>query len=266
MRMKKSSEHMPSASHAAPSVAASGPASPGVAARAAGKGPEREQGRESTRQRLLEAAGMVFAEHGYDRATGKEICDLAGANPAAINYHFGGKDKLYAAALHEAHRRFLTAEDLRASVPAGAPPAERVGIIIRDLLSNLLSTDPSAWQLKLMTQEMMRPTPFLDELVRAEIVPKSMFLRAAVSELLGLPDGHARVQLSCMNIISMCLSMYLNREIFRRVFPSLALSAEGLELLTAHTLTFVTGGLRQVAAASSEPSGLAPGAAPQETP
>ncbi|WMW64451.1 CerR family C-terminal domain-containing protein [Nitratidesulfovibrio liaohensis] len=208
----------------------------------------REQGRESTRQRLLEAAGIAFAEHGYDRATGKEICERAGANPAAINYHFGGKDKLYAAALHEAHRRFLTAEDIRAALPPGTPPAERVGIIIRDLLSNLLTTDPSAWQLKLMTQEMMRPTPFLDELVRAEIVPKSMFLRGAVAELLGRPDSHPAVQLSCMNIISMCLTQYLNREIFRRVFPDLILSADGLELLTAHTLSFVTGGLRQVAA------------------
>lgn len=223
----------------------------------------REQGRESTRQRLLEAAGMVFAEHGYDRATGKEICERAGANPAAINYHFGGKDKLYAAALHEAHRRFLTAEGLRASLPPGTPAAERVGIIIRDLLSNLLTTDPSAWQLKLMTQEMMRPTPFLDELVRAEIVPKSMFLRAAVAELLGRPDSHPSVQLSCMNIIALCLSQYLNREIFRRVFPALALSADGLELLTAHTLSFVTGGLRQVAATLPG----APGAPlPQETP
>ncbi len=135
-----------------------------------------------------------------------------------------------------------------------------MGIIIRDLLSNLLTTDPSAWQLKLMTQEMMRPTPFLDELVRAEIAPKSMFLRGAVSELLGRPDSHPSVQLSCMNIIAMCLSLYLNREIFRRVFPGLALSADGLELLTAHTLAFVTGGLRQVAA-------IAPGPPlPQETP
>ncbi len=208
----------------------------------------REQGRESTRQRLLDAAGMVFAEHGYDRATGKEICERAGANPAAINYHFGGKDKLYAAALHEAHRRFLTAEDLRASLPPGMPPAERVGVIIRDLLSNLLTTDPSAWQLKLMTQEMMRPTPFLDELVRAEIAPKSMFLRGAVAELLGRPDSHPSVQLSCMNIIALCLSQYLNREIFRRVFPDLDLSGDALELLTAHTLSFVTGGLRQVVA------------------
>lgn len=210
------------------------------------QGASPEQGRESTRQRLLEAAGMVFAEHGYDRATGKEICERAGANPAAINYHFGGKDKLYAAALHEAHRRFLTAEDLRASLPPGTPPAERVGIIIRDLLSNLLTTDPSAWQLKLMTQEMMRTTPFLDELVRAEIAPKSMFLRGAVAELLDRPDSHSSVQLSCMNIIALCLSQYLNREIFRRVFPDLDLSADGLELLTAHTLSFVTGGLRQV--------------------
>ena len=48
-----------------------------------------------TRQRLLDAAIQVFARCGFDDASTREICALAEANPAAINYHFGSKEALW---------------------------------------------------------------------------------------------------------------------------------------------------------------------------
>ena len=69
--------------------------------------PVREDGVQ-TRQRLLEIAGQIFAQRGYARTTSKEICKRAGANIAAVNYHFGGKEGLYAAVLEEAHARLVS--------------------------------------------------------------------------------------------------------------------------------------------------------------
>ncbi|HYC55587.1 MAG TPA: helix-turn-helix domain-containing protein, partial [Candidatus Binatia bacterium] len=51
---------------------------------------------QETRRRLLEAAGVVFAEHGFHSATIKEITDRAGAALASVNYHFRDKGELYA--------------------------------------------------------------------------------------------------------------------------------------------------------------------------
>ncbi|MGA9754367.1 MAG: TetR family transcriptional regulator, partial [Desulfobaccales bacterium] len=52
-----------------------------------------------TRQRLLEAAGEVFAKKGFRNTTIREICRRARANLAAVNYHFGDKERLYLAVL-----------------------------------------------------------------------------------------------------------------------------------------------------------------------
>jgi AcrR family transcriptional regulator len=48
-----------------------------------------------TSKKLLAAASEVFAQKGYRDATISEICERAGANVAAVNYHFGDKETLY---------------------------------------------------------------------------------------------------------------------------------------------------------------------------
>ena len=56
---------------------------------------------DDTQAKLLEAAGQVFAEVGFQAATVREICARAGANVAAVNYHFGDKMGLYIEALRQ---------------------------------------------------------------------------------------------------------------------------------------------------------------------
>lgn len=47
-----------------------------------------------TRSALLRAATYVFADRGFDAATLREVTRVAGANVAAVNYHFRSKDEL----------------------------------------------------------------------------------------------------------------------------------------------------------------------------
>lgn len=48
----------------------------------------------STRIALLAAAESLFLTNGFDNVSVRAICAAADANPAAVHYHFGSKDRL----------------------------------------------------------------------------------------------------------------------------------------------------------------------------
>lgn len=52
---------------------------------------------ELAREALIEAGLKLFGHYGYSGVSVRRICDEAGMNVAAINYHFGGKEGLYKA-------------------------------------------------------------------------------------------------------------------------------------------------------------------------
>lgn len=49
---------------------------------------------ESTRERILRAAERIYAASGFHGMSLRDVTLLAGVNLAAVNYHFGSKDKL----------------------------------------------------------------------------------------------------------------------------------------------------------------------------
>jgi len=94
----------------------------------------------TTRQRLIQAATRLFADAGYRGASVRDICNLAGANPGAISYHFGGKRQLYRSVLRQA------AEGMAAIGPnleRDMAENDRIGALdaLRGLLSRMLEDD-----------------------------------------------------------------------------------------------------------------------------
>lgn len=67
----------------------------------------------ATRLQLLKAAGIIFAQKGFDRATAKEIAATAGTNAVSVNYHFGGIERLYEAVLVRAHDDLISFRQLQ---------------------------------------------------------------------------------------------------------------------------------------------------------
>jgi len=49
----------------------------------------------TTRNDIMEAARELFAKRSYEAVSVRDIVSQAGANVAAVSYHFGGKENLY---------------------------------------------------------------------------------------------------------------------------------------------------------------------------
>lgn len=53
-----------------------------------------------TAQSILDVAEVLFAEHGFEGTSLRMITAAAGTNLAAVNYHFGSKDRLFHCVFH----------------------------------------------------------------------------------------------------------------------------------------------------------------------
>src|SRR5215468_5008505 len=112
-----------------------------------------------TEARLLEAAGRVFAEKGFDAATVRDVCERAGVkNIGAVNYYFRSKDNLYEAALRNAFRCRL-ARLPAPEWPAGTPATVKLRQFIHGAARAMLEDFAEPWQMQLLMRELSHPGP-----------------------------------------------------------------------------------------------------------
>lgn len=63
----------------------------------------------NTQEKILDAAELLFAEHGFNSTSLRTITSKAGVNLAAVNYHFGDKKTLVRAVLDRYLEAFMPA-------------------------------------------------------------------------------------------------------------------------------------------------------------
>src|SRR2546422_4639511 len=79
----------------------------------------------ATRDALLAAGTELFAERGYDGVPVWAVAQKAGVNKAMINYHFGGKRKLYRAIVSATFGEMVASVERLAEAPPPAPEGLR---------------------------------------------------------------------------------------------------------------------------------------------
>jgi len=200
---------------------------------------------DETRLQLLEAAGAVFAEAGFRNATVREICRRAGANIAAINYHFGDKENLYTEVLRYSHGKTLAKYPPLLGVTENAPPEKKLRAFVLSLLLRIFDTGPTSWHGQLMAREMIDPSAALDSLVEERIRPMAGQLSQIIGEILNRPPTDERVWLCSFSVVSQCTFYKHCRPVMVRLFPkNPELDAAGIEELADHITKFSLAALK----------------------
>ncbi|MDF2232243.1 TetR/AcrR family transcriptional regulator [Albimonas sp. CAU 1670] len=126
-----------------------------------------------TRQRILAAAEQLFAERGVAGATMRAVTSLAGANMAAVNYHFGNKDNLAIEVFRDVARRTARARlDRLAAVEAAAEAEGRraqVVEIVDTFLEPYMTPRTGDLLAHLVLSHKVQPSPWTHAVVREEL-------------------------------------------------------------------------------------------------
>ena len=193
-----------------------------------------------TRERLIDASARLFAERGFSKVTVREICRRAGANVAAVNYHFGGKQGLYDEIVNSAIRTMHKTTDEIRKAGTGEPPEEQLATFVRIFLSRVME-HRDGWIHQLMTREISDPTPALDRVIKNVVRPRMEYLAGVIAQLLHCRPDDVRVQYSVMSVQVQCLAL-LNERAAK--FQPFTLTPPRIEALVEHITRFSLAGIR----------------------
>jgi AcrR family transcriptional regulator len=194
-----------------------------------------------TRERLLEVAGPIFADRGYQATTVREICAGAGANVAAINYHFGDKLGLYTEILRQSMRdaQFLAVQN---ALNQNTTPENILRALIRARLRSLLGKNQSDWHSRLhsrlLAQEVAHPTPALRKLIKEVTRPIYKRILELIGGMIGLPADDENTSLCAISVVGQVFAYTLPGPLLAELWPQLKMSPEQVERIADHIADF----------------------------
>lgn len=157
-----------------------------------------------TRNSLLEAAREIFSQKGFRDATIAEICERAGTNIAAVNYHFNNKETLYIEAWRYAFQESVKAHPPDGELKKNATAEERLHAHIVATILRL--ADENNKEFLFVQRELANPTGLLEEVMRAEITPLREKTQNLVREMLGPCVSNDDVLFCETSIINQCIN------------------------------------------------------------
>jgi AcrR family transcriptional regulator len=199
---------------------------------------------DTKRDRIIDAAGEMFAERGFDATTVRDICQAADANVAAVNYYYGDKQRLYIEAVVRAHRWRMD----RVKLPDwGAEPApeKKLADFIQTFIRRVRTGPGDTWHTRLIMREIANPSAACAELVQSSIRPQFEILLTILHELLPGERDEEKLRLTAFSIVGQCLFYHFADPVIRNLLGPEQYDNLDIEKLAEHIGDFSLSALRQ---------------------
>lgn len=190
---------------------------------AVGRRRPRRRDAAATRQALVAAGTELFAERGYEGVPVTAIAAKAGVNKAMINYHFGGKRKLYLAIVGATFAEILAHAERLADSSRPAPE------VLRELIAMVgeMAGRRHPHFCTMMLREVLTGGKHLE----SEVVDKPVRMLAAVQRIIarGIRAGEFRTVdpvLTHLSLVGSLVFFFATRRFRERVLADRRLEIE----------------------------------------
>ncbi len=190
-----------------------------------------------TRERLLEVAGPVFADRGYQATTIREICAGARANVSAVNYYFGDKLGLYTEVLQQSVRAAQLIA-VKNTLDQNMPSQEILRALIRARLRSINGKDLPDWHSRLLAHELAQPTPALRQLIDKVTRPIYKRLLELIGGIIGLPPNDENTRLCAISVVGQVLAYVMPGPLLAEIWPELKMTPKQVERIADHIADF----------------------------
>jgi AcrR family transcriptional regulator len=203
------------------------------------------------KNRILETAGEIFADRGFRETTVREICRRTGVNLAAVNYHFGDKERLYMAVIKHykeiAVQKYLQNDSMHDHDPYDV----QLSAFIKSFMFHLLGEGHDSCFGRLMSREYIEPTSALDVIIEEEFRPFFNRLNTIVRQLLGGEISEGKIILCAMSVLGQCLYFRTSRPVISRLLRKDHYTVEEINEIADHITSF---SLEALSGLSKQPS------------
>lgn len=193
------------------------------------------------RDRLLDAAEKLFCEKGFDRTSVRDLTQEAKCNIAAVNYHFGGKNKLYIQMFHRQMRRMMHRYREAVGQILEMPDAsleDLLRAVVSQPLHHVESNDPSGMVMKLLVREVLNRQVAREE-VFGEVEDEFFALFAEAFRRFCPNLSLRRAQLLFFSLDALVVHPMLFYDFYQDVVPALS-----VEDVIEHIVVFAAAGIR----------------------
>ncbi len=197
---------------------------------------------EITRERILKAAGRLFAERGYEATSVRVIVAKARVNQAAINYHFAGKDGLYREVLRAAFRALTEHQLSHVEETKEMSREKALAEFVRHQLRPLMARDELSRHIRIFNWEAVRPTAVYRKLMTEEAAPFMGLAVDLVRRFMPAADRRTLV-VAAVWLIGQCSIFVRNREQLANPPVALELDEAAVERLADLVTAWALAGL-----------------------
>jgi AcrR family transcriptional regulator len=201
-----------------------------------------------TPERILAASARLVAKHGYRTLTLKDVSGEAKVDGAAVNYHFGGKARLYHATVEYCLKIRESAAPLDEQGWRPLPPEQRLRNFIATIVEQLLNDRAASSLSQIMLWEAIEPTTRFNELVRKLPARQLRFLDELVLDWVGPAFPKRKVRAASISILGQCVYYRYGRKILEKIERRKRTSALEIGKIADEIFEFSAAALHGIAA------------------